>query len=442
MTTTTAAPVAQDEDWSSHALSPRAFRRSSLEHASSLLSAAALPAAAAIAAAAAATPPTPTTPPLSIAATDDGGSSSIAAIQTYRSGTLPLESKLAERADVVALERHCTPERVTSMLRALALLPPPAPVPEHAHAAAASPRSAAAAAEAAAAALLLAAGGEDAAAAAARQREAEAEAIAADSPLNAKRRGEPWRSSGTALRVHELLKAGGEEGLTPGTLLRWLVARKGDGSKAARDLSAHAAWRAALVPLGRIVEDADLAPELAQRKVVLAAPPDEDEEESKAAAAAATIPAPPPPPLNPAHHRLTALTARGHALVVLYAGRHVSHHSRDQGPSAARVRRIIMYAIDAAVAASVASPCNPFKKIVGVFDLSDFGRKNFDVQGLRAIFEALNRHYPERCVYSGTTAQKRARYCPRNTTRQHPPPHHPRPLNHNNTNKTTTASPP
>lgn len=155
------------------------------------------------------------------------------------------------------------------------------------------------------------------------------------------------------------------------------------------------------------MEDAGLAPELAQNKVVLAAEPDDGDGEGEEEAQQQQQPQrrsqqqqQPPPvdaaaPLNPSHHALAALTARGHAVVVLYAQRHVSHHSRDAG-SPARVRRLIMYALDAAVAASVPAPCNPCRKIVAVFDLSGFSRRNFDVGGLKAIFEALNHHYPER----------------------------------------------
>lgn len=52
--------------------------------------------------------------------------------------------------------------------------------------------------------------------------------------------------------VDNQLRAGGEDGLTDATLKRWLTARKGDVKLAAKDLRAHAAWRAAYVPNGRI----------------------------------------------------------------------------------------------------------------------------------------------------------------------------------------------
>jgi len=344
-----------------------------------------------------------------------GGAAAQGGREPYCPGALPDEARRAERADGDALARHCTRERLAAMLSCLALLAPPAPVTEQVReAASSSPRSAAAveaeAAEAAAAAAEAAAAAaedEAAARAAAAAREAEAAAI---TPANAEQR-DARETSGGAARVHELLRRGGEEGLTPATLRRWLVARKGDPRRAAEDLAAHAAWRAALVPRGRILEDADLAPELAQNKVVVASwpgdgcggglsspPPQQTKQQQQAGAPKPFAPAPmppPPPPLNPSHHALTALTARGQAILLLYAGRHVSHHSRDPA-SPARVRRLIMYAIDAAIAASVPSPANPFRKIVGIFDLSGFGRKNFDVGGLRAIFEALNHHYPER----------------------------------------------
>jgi hypothetical protein len=389
--------AAQEEalDPSSFALSPRAFRAtSSLGHRASLESAFS----------ASSLPPTP------LAGGNGGADAAAAAAGSFAGSTSPLppdldarhytpttppwESRFPERADAEALSRHCTPEKLAATLAALARLPPPAPIPDHAlREAAGSPRAAAAAAHEAAHRADLerkASEGLEAFEAAARGREREAAAI---TPLNAERR-DACDTSSTASRVHELLKSGGEEGLTPATLRRWLIARKGDGARAAKDLAAHSAWRAALVPLGRILEDDELAPELAQNKVVLAAVPDDEDDQAQQQ----------PPqqqqqqqPKNPTHHALASLTARGHAIVLLYAQRHVSHHSRDP-LSSTRVRRLIMYAIDAAVAASVPSPCNPCRKIVGVFDLSGFSRKNFDVGGLKAIFEALNHHYPERWV--------------------------------------------
>jgi hypothetical protein len=56
--------------------------------------------------------------------------------------------------------------------------------------------------------------------------------------------------------VERLLRAGGEQGLTPGagigeaTLKRWLRAEKGDVGAAVERLAAHAAWRADYVRAG------------------------------------------------------------------------------------------------------------------------------------------------------------------------------------------------
>jgi hypothetical protein len=51
----------------------------------------------------------------------------------------------------------------------------------------------------------------------------------------------------------------------------WLAARGHDPARAARDLAAHAEWRAAFVPDGRFA-DADVANELAQEKVLIQGP--------------------------------------------------------------------------------------------------------------------------------------------------------------------------
>jgi hypothetical protein len=49
---------------------------------------------------------------------------------------------------------------------------------------------------------------------------------------------------------------------------RWLAARGWDPARAARDLAAHAAWRAETMPDGRVA-DSEVRNELAQRKVLL-----------------------------------------------------------------------------------------------------------------------------------------------------------------------------
>jgi hypothetical protein len=54
--------------------------------------------------------------------------------------------------------------------------------------------------------------------------------------------------------VDAALKRGGEEGLTEGTLRRWLRARKWDVEHAAKDLRSHSEWRADAVPDGRLPE--------------------------------------------------------------------------------------------------------------------------------------------------------------------------------------------
>lgn len=49
---------------------------------------------------------------------------------------------------------------------------------------------------------------------------------------------------------------------------RWLAARSWDPARAAHDLAAHAAWRADMIPNGR-VHESEVARELAQEKVLI-----------------------------------------------------------------------------------------------------------------------------------------------------------------------------
>ncbi|GBF97516.1 hypothetical protein Rsub_10439 [Raphidocelis subcapitata] len=76
---------------------------------------------------------------------------------------------------------------------------------------------------------------------------------------------------GAAAAADHLLRTGGEEGLTDGQLARWLAARGWDPARAARDLAAHAEWRAAFCPRGRVL-DCEVADDVGQRKALLMGP--------------------------------------------------------------------------------------------------------------------------------------------------------------------------
>ncbi|KIY99951.1 hypothetical protein MNEG_8006 [Monoraphidium neglectum] len=71
-----------------------------------------------------------------------------------------------------------------------------------------------------------------------------------------------------ASEVDRLLRVGGEEPLTAGQVRRWLSGRDWEPARAARDLAAHAAWRAQYAPQGRVL-DCEVANELAQNKVLI-----------------------------------------------------------------------------------------------------------------------------------------------------------------------------
>lgn len=140
---------------------------------------------------------------------------------------------------------------------------------------------------------------------------------------------------------------------TDTTLVRWLTACKWDADHAHTLLQQHVQWRASF---GKpFCEDA-IADELAAHKVCLQPGTD----------------------------------AAGHAVLVVLARNH-NGAARDLS----QTTRLIVYALDAAIAAC--DPvANPLQQIVCLFDLSGLSLNNLDVGGLRAVFETLQQHYPER----------------------------------------------
>eukprot|EP00877_Chromochloris_zofingiensis_P001376 jgi/Chrzof1/11239/Cz05g29020.t1 len=152
--------------------------------------------------------------------------------------------------------------------------------------------------------------------------------------------------------VHVNLLKGGEEGVTEATLRRWLAARKWVLEDALRDLTAHAQWRAQFVPNGRILES-EIASQLTQNKCFC-----------------------------------QGVDRQGRAIIFLSAGNHVAD-------DAALLRRFLAYCLDLGIKMCDTTK-NPERKMTGIFDLEDFSLKNADVSALRAVFDMLQNHYPER----------------------------------------------
>ncbi|KAG2424190.1 hypothetical protein HXX76_014723 [Chlamydomonas incerta] len=149
-----------------------------------------------------------------------------------------------------------------------------------------------------------------------------------------------------------LLRKSGEWGLDDATLRRWLVARKGNVADAARDLKAHAVWRASYVPQGRIQEH-EIRHELDQAKSFL---PGTDRE--------------------------------GRPLCVVLVARH-------EMKDAAASKRYIAYSLDCACAMGAKTP-GWDGKMSGIFDLRGLKASNCDFATLKAVFDLLQNHYPER----------------------------------------------
>lgn len=159
---------------------------------------------------------------------------------------------------------------------------------------------------------------------------------------------------GVGGEVDTLLKNYGEPwGLSVDTIERWFVARKGDTKCAVRDLKAHAEWRKAFMPKGTI-EIATIKNELASNKVAIMGY-DND------------------------HHPIT----------VLFAAKHKSGDAEE-------TKRAIAFALDCAGRLGrLGSPAWD-GKTVGIFDLRGMGLSNCDAGALRAVFDLLQNHYPER----------------------------------------------
>ncbi|GBG00119.1 hypothetical protein Rsub_12730 [Raphidocelis subcapitata] len=153
--------------------------------------------------------------------------------------------------------------------------------------------------------------------------------------------------------VGRQLEQGGEEGLTDAQLKRWLAARGWDPARAARDLAAHAAWRAEFVRHGR-VRECEVSREIGQRKLFV-----------------------------------QGVDYRGRAVTILKAGNHIPTANQLE------VQRFYCYASDVAIA--MADPeRNPEGRVVFILDVGEFGLRNFDLMGAKTLFGMMSAHYVER----------------------------------------------
>eukprot|EP00884_Botryococcus_braunii_P014555 jgi/Botrbrau1/230/Bobra.0022s0209.1 len=158
-------------------------------------------------------------------------------------------------------------------------------------------------------------------------------------------------------KSEEQLRLGGEPGLGGGagldneTLLRWLRAEKFAVSKAYTRIVKHAQWRADYVPDGRIHES-EVKNELAAKKAFLMG-----------------------------HDK------KGHAAAFIVVRNHLKS-TRDLHET----KRYICYCIDALTRATKSED----GKVSAILDLQDLTMDNLDASTLKAIFDLLQEHYPER----------------------------------------------
>ncbi|KAK9798213.1 hypothetical protein WJX73_007072 [Symbiochloris irregularis] len=167
-------------------------------------------------------------------------------------------------------------------------------------------------------------------------------------------------TSGSGPSVYEQLRQGGEPGLYEEgriddlTYGRWLRAENYNVKKAATRLREHAAWRVKYVPHGSIPE-ADVQRELDTGKAYVQG-------------------------FDKHGRPLTICTGRLHSKAV-----------RDLDET----KRFICYTLDAALRSNDIKR-NPEGKICSIFDLRGMSMDSIDAAVLRAVFDLLANHYPER----------------------------------------------
>ncbi|KAK9915876.1 hypothetical protein WJX75_005565 [Coccomyxa subellipsoidea] len=159
--------------------------------------------------------------------------------------------------------------------------------------------------------------------------------------------------------VEDNLRSGGEQGLDEKgglekLLLRFLRAEKYNVPKAEKRLREHAAWRKAFFPKGRIREE-EIKNELAAQKVFV-----------------------------------QGCDNAGRGIILLLAARH-SKTTRDLDET----KRFICYCLEQQC--QLHDPqLNPDGKGVGIFDMRGITMDCLDAGALRAVFDLLQNHYPER----------------------------------------------
>ncbi|MEW5303023.1 MAG: hypothetical protein WDW36_005755 [Sanguina aurantia] len=142
-------------------------------------------------------------------------------------------------------------------------------------------------------------------------------------------------------------------GLCAATLRRWLVARKWDVEAAARDLRDHAAYRVQHMPEGSITQE-QVQTDLLQEKSFM-----------------------------------NGYNMAGEPFCIVIARRHIPH-------DAAATRRYIEYCLDAGIRLGQLRGEEWGGKMSGIFDLAGVSYANYDLATLKAVFEVLQNHYPER----------------------------------------------
>ncbi|CAD7699735.1 unnamed protein product [Ostreobium quekettii] len=173
--------------------------------------------------------------------------------------------------------------------------------------------------------------------------------LADDDPLVVELRCRIEGDGGTV----ESLRLGGER-CDEAFLRRWLTAKGRDVEVATAAIRAHAEWRAKYVPCGRITEE-EIAGELAAKKVYLQGCDD-----------------------------------KGRPLVIFLGSKHTMAERNVE-----ETQRLICYTMDNAGLMSDNSEGGD-GKVYCLFDLTGLNLENLDAQGFSAIFDVLEKHYPER----------------------------------------------
>eukprot|EP00803_Ostreobium_quekettii_P009804 evm.model.scf_52.20 EVM.evm.TU.scf_52.20 scf_52:164140-164964(-) len=146
----------------------------------------------------------------------------------------------------------------------------------------------------------------------------------------------------------------GEDMMDERWLMRWLRARRWNVDRAEEAVRAHAAWRAAYMPDGRVLES-QIKNELGSEKLFM-----------------------------------QGLDAKGRGVVVFVGKNHKAWKRVID-----ELERAAVYVIDELIA-SADPGRNPDRTMTFIFDLSGFGVGNVDVTGMVKLFHIINSHFVER----------------------------------------------